>query len=191
MTYVCAATKLWHWTAVTVRSLPTGSEPAYLDSRSACCPLGVQQPPYNSIPVMASLAIPGPLLLASRATSPDLMYHLFWLQVSHWSRSVMFRWINDIPSQQSALFMFAGCVRGDAWCCCSERTGTASDFQKYIWDNIILNVQRDATICSLYFILLQHQSTCFGCRPRPSSGVHKTVVTAAGTSHISRLVWKA
>ena len=47
----------------------------------------------------------------------------------------------------------------------------------------IINVQRDATICSLYFILLQDHSTCFGCRPHSSSGVHETVVTANGTSH--------
>jgi len=50
--------------------------------------------------------------------------------------------------------------------------------------SILVNVQRDATICSLYFILLQYHSTCFGCRPHPSSGVHKTVVTATGTSHL-------
>jgi hypothetical protein len=32
--------------------------------------------------------------------------------------------------------------------------------------------------------LLQNHSTCFRCRPHPSSGVHKTVVTATGTSHM-------
>ena len=35
-----------------------------------------------------------------------------------------------------------------------------------------------------YFILLQYHSTCFGCRPHPSSGVHKTVVAATGTSRM-------
>jgi len=55
----------------------------------------------------------------------------------------------------------------------------------------IINVQRDATICSLYFILLQDHSTCFGCRPHPSPGLHKTVVISTGTSHISRRVWEA
>jgi len=49
----------------------------------------------------------------------------------------------------------------------------------------LINVQRDATVCSLYFILLHYHYTCFGCRPHPSSGVHKTVVTASGTCHIS------
>jgi len=34
------------------------------------------------------------------------------------------------------------------------------------------------------YILLQHHCTCFGCRPHPSSGVHKIVVTATGTSHM-------
>ena len=51
--------------------------------------------------------------------------------------------------------------------------------------SILINVQWDATICSLYFILLQNHSTCFGCRPHPSSGVPKTVVTATGTSHMT------
>jgi hypothetical protein len=37
-------------------------------------------------------------------------------------------------------------------------------------------------ICSLYFIFLQDHSIRFGCRPHPSSGVHKTVVTSTGTS---------
>ena len=30
-------------------------------------------------------------------------------------------------------------------------------------------------------IILEIHSTCFGCRPHPSSGVHKTVTTASGT----------
>jgi len=38
-------------------------------------------------------------------------------------------------------------------------------------------VQRDATQISL-FIILQVHCTCFGCQPRPSSGVHRTVTTA-------------
>ena len=36
------------------------------------------------------------------------------------------------------------------------------------------------------FISLQDHSTCFGRLSHPSSGVRKTVVTAIGTSHISR-----
>jgi len=31
--------------------------------------------------------------------------------------------------------------------------------------------------------LLQSHSTCFGCPPRPSSGVPKTVTAASGTGH--------
>ena len=49
--------------------------------------------------------------------------------------------------------------------------------------SILIIVQRDATQSSL-FIILQIQSTCFGCQPHPSSGVHKTVTTASGTGHI-------
>jgi len=47
---------------------------------------------------------------------------------------------------------------------------------------ILIIVQRDATQSSL-FIILQVHSTCFGCQPHPSSGVHKTVTTASGTGH--------
>jgi len=54
--------------------------------------------------------------------------------------------------------------------------------------NYIMNVQRDAIISSLYLILLQDYSTCFGCLSHPSSGVHETVVTATGTRHISQRV---
>ena len=35
-------------------------------------------------------------------------------------------------------------------------------------------------------ISLQGHSTCFGCFPNPSSGVHKTVSTASGTGHTVR-----
>ena len=45
---------------------------------------------------------------------------------------------------------------------------------------ILIIVQRDATKSSL-FIILQIHSTCFGCQPHPSSGVHKTVTTASGS----------
>ena len=31
--------------------------------------------------------------------------------------------------------------------------------------------------------LLKNYSTCFGCPSNPSSGVHKTVTAASGTSH--------
>ena len=47
----------------------------------------------------------------------------------------------------------------------------------------LIIVQRDATLISL-FIILQVHSTCFGCQPHPSSGVHKTVTTASGTGHM-------
>jgi hypothetical protein len=49
--------------------------------------------------------------------------------------------------------------------------------------SILIIVQRDATQSSL-FIILQVHSTCFGCQPHPSSGVHKTATTASGTGHI-------
>jgi len=46
--------------------------------------------------------------------------------------------------------------------------------------SILITVQRVATQSSL-FIILQVHSTCFGCQPHPSSGVHKTVTTVSGT----------
>ena len=46
--------------------------------------------------------------------------------------------------------------------------------------SILITVQRDATQSSL-FIILQIHSTCFGCQPHPSSGLHKIVTTASGT----------
>ena len=52
----------------------------------------------------------------------------------------------------------------------------------HLWSVLII-VQRDATQSSL-FINLQVHSTCFGCQPHPSSGVHKTVTTASGTGRI-------
>ena len=47
----------------------------------------------------------------------------------------------------------------------------------------LIIVQRGATLSSL-FIIPQVHSTCFGCKPHPSSGVHKTVTTAYGTGHM-------
>jgi hypothetical protein len=44
-------------------------------------------------------------------------------------------------------------------------------------------VQRDATQSSL--LIIQVHSTCFGCQPHPSSGVHKTVTTASDTAATS------
>jgi len=52
-----------------------------------------------------------------------------------------------------------------------------------IVQSTLIIVQRDATQSSL-FIILQVDSTRFGCQPHPSSGVHKTVTTASGTGHI-------
>jgi len=49
--------------------------------------------------------------------------------------------------------------------------------------SILITAQRDATQSSL-FIILQVHSTCFGCQPHPSSGVHKTVTTNCWSSDI-------
>ena len=46
--------------------------------------------------------------------------------------------------------------------------------------SILITVERDPTKSSLFIILRVH-STCFGCQPHPSSGVHETVTTASGT----------
>jgi len=59
--------------------------------------------------------------------------------------------------------------------------------------SVLIVAQRDATQSSL-FIILQVHSTCFGCQPQPSSGVHETVTTASGTvqlppSNVAKLAW--
>jgi hypothetical protein len=56
--------------------------------------------------------------------------------------------------------------------------------------NPYFNVQRDATMSSQYFILLQYFSTCFGFPLHPSSGVQETVVTVTGIGHIP-VSWEA
>jgi len=56
-------------------------------------------------------------------------------------------------------------------------------FLTKIWKIVLITVQRDATQSSLFIILHVH-STCFGCQPHPSSGIHKPVTTACGTGHI-------
>ena len=57
----------------------------------------------------------------------------------------------------------------------------------------LITVQLDETTSSL-FIILQVHSTCFGCQPYPSPGVHKTVTTVSGTvqpppSNVVKLAW--
>jgi len=85
-----------------------------------------------------------------------------------------------------------------SWCFThgAEYTGLFENFRGKIMFFFILVVscivnlfyvsnQRDAVLSSL-FIVLQNHSTCFGCPLHPSSGVHKTVVTTTGTSHVYR-----
>ena len=55
-------------------------------------------------------------------------------------------------------------------------------YVKYVL-GILIIVRGDVTQSSL-FIILQVHSTCFGCQPYPSSGLHKTVTTASGSGHI-------
>ena len=39
-------------------------------------------------------------------------------------------------------------------------------------------------MCISWIIKCLIHSTCFGCQPHPSSGVHKTVTTDSGTGHM-------
>jgi hypothetical protein len=60
----------------------------------------------------------------------------------------------------------------------------------YLWFRasqiyFIINNQLDVALSILIYYLLRDHSTCFGCSLHPSSGVHKTVVTTTGTSHVS------
>ena len=63
-------------------------------------------------------------------------------------------------------------------------------FILYLWFRasqiyFIINNQRDAALSRLIYYLLRDHSTCFGCSLHPSSGIHKTIVTTTGTSHVS------
>ena len=60
----------------------------------------------------------------------------------------------------------------------TTRKATKDHINRHV--TVSITVQRDATQSSLFIILPVH-STCFGCQPHPSSGVHKTVTTASGT----------
>jgi len=67
-----------------------------------------------------------------------------------------------------------------------------TDVQFYVYGSmhrwyILITVQRDATQSS-QFIILQVHSTCFGCQPHPSSGVHKTVTIASSTGHTAKYI---
>jgi len=96
----------------------------------------------------------------------------------------------DMILGMSALFM----LWNGTTCCAASRKASHKarsnvSFRPYfvkccrITENFILIiVQRDATQNSRYIILKIH-STCFGCQPHPSSGVHKTVTTVSATGH--------
>jgi hypothetical protein len=49
----------------------------------------------------------------------------------------------------------------------------------------IINNQNIAALSNLTYYSLRNYSTCFGCSPHPSSGVHKTVDATTGTGHVS------
>ena len=79
-------------------------------------------------------------------------------------------------------------VQGVLWAYKKIPPSSTSSWEKnsfYVYGSVhrwsvLRIVQRDATQSSL-FIILQVHSTCFGCQPHPSSGVHKTVTTTSGT----------
>ena len=66
-----------------------------------------------------------------------------------------------------------------------ECTGSLQYSQDLATGPLYMSNQRDAVL-SRPFIVLQNHTTCFGCPLHPSSGVHKTVVTTTGTSHVYR-----
>jgi hypothetical protein len=70
----------------------------------------------------------------------------------------------------------------------SDRQTINIIFEFYVYGSvhrwsILVIAQRDSAQSSLY-INPQAHSTCFGCQPQPSSGVHKTITTASSTGHI-------
>ena len=63
-----------------------------------------------------------------------------------------------------------------------ETAGNFTFYRSAHYKSVLIIIQQDATLCSL-FILLQDHSTCFGCLQHPSSGLHENVTTASGTGH--------
>jgi len=49
---------------------------------------------------------------------------------------------------------------------------------------IIFIISTYYILCISWIIKCLIHSTCYGCQPHPSLGVHKTVTTASGTGHI-------
>jgi len=47
--------------------------------------------------------------------------------------------------------------------------------------NILIRSNKMQQYAGIY--LLKNHSICFGCPLHPSSGVHKTVISASGTGH--------
>jgi len=74
-------------------------------------------------------------------------------------------------------------THGTVTCVYSTVVDTDSVICEVGTDKLLIIVQRDVALSSL-FIILQVHSTCFGCQPHPSSGVHKTVTTASGIGHM-------
>ena len=73
-----------------------------------------------------------------------------------------------------------------------EKLSSRKSVDCILFSKLII-VQRYATQSSLLIVLWVH-STCFGCQPHQSSGVHKTVTTASGTgqlppSNVAKLAW--
>ena len=103
-------------------------------------------------------------------------------------------WLHCLTLQMKTVRSFetSGCLPNDiAWhlnilCWCSTplfKYEFCVNGSVYSW-SILIIVQRDATQSSL-FIILQVHSTCFGCQPHPSSGVHKTVTAVSDTAATS------
>ena len=99
------------------------------------------------------------------------------------------RFIPEVCTQELILFRRQATARNATGktqayrCFLKYNSQHFSKKQQTVTRFISIIVQRDAKQSSL-FIILQVHSTCFGCQPHPSSGLHKTVNTASGTGHI-------
>ena len=130
------------------------------------------------------------------AASKFTYFCQIWRRLQHFAPKSWSRLQNpqDIENQQTVIWTVSIVtawnpeLRAHIGPQASNKYFSVGSYYKGIWFwlsyFILINVQRDVTICSIYFILLQNNSTCFGCRPHPSSGVRKTLTTANGTSHM-------
>ena len=83
----------------------------------------------------------------------------------------------------SLLRNYVSCKQTYQWCC-DPWTGRKTWRNLLFYIYILIRAEEMQQYAGVY--LLQNYSTCFGCLSHTSSGVHQTVIAAAGAGHSVR-----